>query len=444
MFRRYLKWNLAILELLIWTISGCSGNHPAQTVDASYASNLHRNYIIGLTPSMDGETGKAVEEFLFNLLLKEIPIGSKVTVFNAYDQQQIAAAEVPNHPGYTKLRPRANAIKPALKAIHEFVQNAQPNTNAMYQINVPEFCKTLAQRQNQSQGSPASVLIIGSALYQAESAFSMEDSFYPSDSHIYSDPADSVYSTMHLHNRLQGHHIHWLYLSEPGFNHRHKTKVARFWEIYWQRLGTSLGTFEKHLNDQTMKYIVRNDLTYEPKHAIPPDNDDKLIMYHVPDAQIPWEGDGPQNIRPHLLEGKIIVGLEWKDENSDLDLYCKPMHATEELYYRNMRTDYGTYFKDIRENTLNGVEYVKFSRNFHVNQIEIGVNYFRNLQPNRSENLEFTLILMLNGEVYQKTYSFPLSLPGNQGQGSEERQAPHWITLRGSDLLPDTAQTQLQ
>jgi len=413
----------------------------AQPEQSAEQTEKHRNYIVGVTPFYGEETKEQIEDFLLKLLLERIPVGSDIALYNAYSLEHVADVEIPDHEYYAKLKGRIKRLKPAMLDIRRFLKNSKADPDKTGEIDVPGFIQHLAQMGNENRDT--SLIIIGGMLYDMHTHFSMAENFYPADAHLFGNPVDTVYSTEHIQDRLKGFDVSWITLGEKDGNPKHMETISRFWHLYIQRAGGAIEYLSKYLDDNALDAVVQKKYGFRPKYEMPePDEDARLYMYHIkPVDREEWIRQ-PANTTPppsSAVSGKMKIGLKWVNSKVDLDLYVRPETASKELYYRNVREPYGIFFKDIIEGNPSSFEYVDVTKPFHTDEIHIGVNLFRNRAVSEKTQ-EFQLMLFINGEKYEKTFSFPLSLPGNRGRDKETRNtSPHWVVIKASDLLPSAA-----
>jgi len=433
-------------------LPGAAGD-PAtgkETVDGKAGGT----FIVGISPFLDVTVKDAVYRSLVRLVVQDLPLNTKLEVYDAFNLKSITALSIPNAKVFNSPKTRANQFALSIGEIRQFLarHNAKPGgakSGFDGAICLPQFCDFLAQERPQQDGdAKLPLLLIGSPLYQdaRESGFSMVDGYFPSDGHLGASREQSVFGFNPGAGATQGLLVSWAYFGDPWMSDLHREKVARFWALYIERRGGRLASFSADLatamsafsSEAPGRSAASNGWVADPLQTKPEmlrvNRSVNLVDWLTGDA-LPESSSPP----PSQMVGPLKIGIRWK-ENIDLDLYAAPRRDAETLFFQHPRSPEGYYFKDHRSSPGREYEYIEFESPVDVRKAQAFVNFYDGSCPGgpRGEvRIEF-----LN-RIYGGTFAIA-SQEGNQGrsgpaQGAFWTQIPIQEILRINEAAPQAA-----
>jgi hypothetical protein len=132
---------------------------------------------------------------------------------------------------------------------------------------------------------------------------------------------------------------------------------------------------------------------------------------------------------PHLLVGKMKIGIRWKN-SIDLDLYAAPVHGAETLYFEHPRSPEGYYYKDHRSSPGREYEFVEFDTPVDARKIEASVNFYEGSSPGGTGG---EVRIEFDGRIYSAPFSIRAST-GNRGR-TGRAQADFWTRIPVQQIL---------
>src|SRR5262249_27083865 len=147
-------------------------------------------FVIGLSPYLDKSVKDDVYRTIIRLIVEELPLNSRLRLYDAFDLKSITQITVPNLHAFTSAKTRANQFAPAIGEVKRFLAQEhgkpqQAHLDFRDAIRLPLFCDFLEENLPKA-GGPINLFLLGSPLYQdaKEPAFSMIDGYFPSDGHL--------------------------------------------------------------------------------------------------------------------------------------------------------------------------------------------------------------------------------------------------------------------
>ena len=419
---------------------------PAATVPGQDArvGKTAGTVVVGVSPFLDSTVKDAVFRGLVRLIVEDLPLGSRLEVFDAFNLKSISRVSIPHAKVFNSPKTRANQFASSIGEIKRFLalENPKPNglgSNYSGAIRLPQFCDFMAQVQPPHDGPlKIPLLLIGSPLYQdpKESGFSMVDGYFPSDGHLRASREQSVFGFDASDASSQELQVYWTYFGDPWMSELHREKVTRFWALYLERRGGRLASFSPDLATAIVAFSsqapgrsaasngwVVDSLQKRPEMLRASRSVD-LVDWLTSDA-LPETSPPP----PSRMVGSLKIGIRWKD-NIDLDLYASPRRDAETLFFQHPRSPEGSYFKDQRSSPGRDYEFIEFDAPVDVRKVRSYVNFYSGSRPGgpRGEvRIEF-----LN-RIYSG--SFAIASPeGNQGRTGAS-QAGCWTQIPVQEIL---------
>jgi hypothetical protein len=406
-----------------------------------------RHYIVGLSPYLDKNVKDETFRGLVRLLVEELPLGSSVDVYDAFQLRSITSVTLPQARAFASPKTRANQFAQSIQSIRHFLA-AEPNrpTNSVLRfdgaLHLPQFLDFLNQNLPNSP-SRASILLLGSPLYQdaQEPAFSMVDGYYPSDGHLRASRERTIYGLRSDTNLNRSYDVYWGYFGDPWLSDLHKEKISRFWSLYLEQRSAHLICLSGDLTT-VLRNVVRGpdgDDGHRSSWAIDPAQTkiemlrtgrqvpvtDWLTRDTLPDA-------APQP--PTILVGPMRIGIRWPNA-IDLDLYARAHSDAETLYFEHPRSLEGYYDRDHRSSPGREYEFIEFDHPVDARKVEAFVNFYAGHCPGvaRGEaRVEF------GGRIYSAPFSLRAS-EGNLGRAGSDQQA-FWTRIPVQEMLKISAE----
>ncbi len=417
--------------------SGATGLDSAKKISG-------RTVVVGMSPFLDSSEKDAVYRSLVRLIVEDLPLDTKLEVYDAFNLKSITRVSIPNAKVFNSPKTRANQFAQPIGEIRRFLarDNAKPAGSKPgfdESIRLPQFCDFLAQERPVHNGdAKLPLLLIGSPLYQdaKEPAFSMVDGYFPSDGHLASSRDQSVFGFNPGQGSAQGLQTYWVYFGDPWLSDLHREKVTRFWALYLERRGGRLASFSADLATALGAFTAEapgrsaasNGWVADPLQTKP-----EMLRVSRSIELADWlTGDAPAESNPpppSQLVGPLKIGIRWKD-NIDLDLYAAPQRGAETLFFQHPRSPEGYYFKDHRSSPGREYEFIEFESPVDVRQVRSYVNFYDGSCPGgpRGEvRIEF------RNRIYRGEFSI-VSSEGNQGRSSPA-QSDCWTQIPIREIL---------
>ncbi len=440
-------WKWMIVLCAAWRLAGLAHAEDAAAGGGDeFAGKAGRDFVVGISPFLDTTVKDTVYRGLMRLIVEDLPLGSRLEVFDAYNLRSVARVEIPAAKVFSSAKTRANQFAPAIGEIREFLahENARPKglkagEGCGATIRLPEFCDFLARNRPANEAETKwPLLLIGSPLYQdaKEPDFSMADGYFPSDGHLRASRADSVFGFNPGDELAQRWLVDWVYFGDPWQSDLHREKVQRFWALYMERRGGRLASFSGDMETALSAFATEaagrsaaaNGWTADAQETKPEmlrvSRDVRLVDWLTGDSGL------ESNMRPpSKLVAPMKIGIRWKD-NIDLDLYATPKPGAETLFFQHTRSPEGYYNLDHRSSPGHDYEYIEFEAPVDAREVKAFVNFYAGSRPDgpRGEvRIEF-----LN-RIYRGKFAIEAK-DGNQGR-SGPSQDQWWTEIPIQKIL---------
>lgn len=404
---------------------------------------------IGLSPYQDARQAETQVKQVLQFLTDTVQPGQSALLFDAYHLRTLGVFAVPSNPSYRHPKAKINANTKTIAALSTFAKQAglPPGTQetAMQSaLRWPQALRFIGQ--NYPVKEMAHLILLGSPLFDdpAEQAFSMRNGRIPGDGHLTSERARSPYGTKGQETVLAQWRVH---LGFPSWSWKqddhHAFYVQRFWTLHVEQQGGQLTTFTNDM--PTLFERVRADAA-APTHqykAVPSDKVE-MIQLRPPTVKQTSIYERPVTTTPLSAEAvhhasNVEVGITWECGGCDLDLYGQHAPGAPVLWFLNLQTPQGTYFKDwtTSPRASSGYETLAYQAPVDVNSMLLAVNFYHGKAPG---GVKGEVRISLNGQTYAKAFHVPAQ-EGNGGAGRQEtltaRRAhnPAWLVIDPVEVL---------
>lgn len=454
---------------------------------------------LGLSPFMDEAARRQVGEALPAFLLepKLLPGGTRVVAWDAWNLQRIAEFDISVRE-FDTARARALKLQRELGRLGQWLRQAAPAVEGMpagcAAVRAPEW---LFAASAEPASPRRTFVLLGSPFYRSptEPAFDMEsDARYPSDGHLALALRDSVFGVVEKARRLDRAAVFWCFFGQAIWaNALHEERVTRFWSLFVQRQGGTLGWFSPDLSATfaqaarpALSPMLRAEIDAADEKPLmhsarprtflvpvpppspappvvapaplpapppPPPANEPAVTVAEPPAVVP--APQPASAPPPVVESvpapiapaappaplpmpfvlddaKTGIGIAWS-ASIDLDLYVRLRPGARELYYRQDRSTEGFLYRDERHaNVGRQYEFIEFRDRgpIDLSQATIWVNYY----SGRAAGVTGQIVLFERGRVRLGTFVLPASR-GNSGREDQRRgTSPHWVQIRLDQL----------
>ena len=132
---------------------------------------------------------------------------------------------------------------------------------------------------------------------------------------------------------------------------------------------------------------------------------------------------------PSRTVGPMKIGIRWKGQ-IDLDLYARGRTDAEMLFFENMRSDEGYYFKDHRSSPNREYEFIEFESPVDAWKVEARINFFEGRDPDGPDG---EIRIEFDGRIYSSAFALE-ARKGNQGR-TGSRQSAFWTAIDVPGIL---------
>jgi hypothetical protein len=428
----------SILAFLL-LLTGNLLSSRAQTADAQPA-----RWIIGLSPHLPNEAKNDVFRRIAALILEDAPLDSSIWIYDALRVQTVAQFEIPNVRAFRSPKTRANQFRVPFQQLREFLARepeAAPNHPAA--IHLPRFAAFVADH-HAARRENVVVILLGSPLHMdsKEPSFSMANGYFPSDGHLSVGREQSVYGIEGRAEALKNALFYFGYFADPWISNLHEEKVARFWNLYLQGQGARLVSFTGDLptvfnaargaNSADQSTVSAQSPSQNPPPS-PGANRVEMLRITRDIAATDWiardELSNAAVSPPSSNIGPMKIGIRWQG-NMDLDLYATPRPGAPTLFFQNIRSPEGYYFKDHRSSPDREFEFIEFEQPIDFRDVKAFINFHTGEAPNGPSG-------EIRVEFENRIYSAPFRIrarTGNEGRtgpGQEE----FWTEIPLAKLL---------
>ena len=386
-------------------------------------------FVIGVSPFLDKGVKDEVYRSVVRLVVEELPLNSKLAVFDAFHLKTITQISIPNLRVFDSPKTRANQLAPAIREIKAFLAQDHPRPKTSLHLEggilVPQFCDFLNDTFADTHG-PISVLLLGSPLYQdvKEPAFSMVDGYFPSDGHLLATRDQSVFGVRDKSDPAAPLIVHWVYFGDPWVSDLHQEKITRFWTLYLQKRGGELAGLSGDLPTALEAFRDNAGRPPETSKRWALDTDQTKVEMLRITRDVPatdWlTGDLPSatvSPAPATMVGPMRIGIRWS-QNIDLDLYTTPRPGAETLFFQHPHSPEGYYYKDHRSSPGREWEFVEFTNPVDARQVEAFVNFYKGSAPGGPHG---EVRVEFDGRIYSAPFAIEAD-HGNRGRSGHNQQ----------------------
>ena len=407
-----------VAPLLGLMFSACAPDQPLP-------ESKHRQFVVGVSPFLDGESEDEVFRSLVGFLLEDMPLNSSLWLYDAYNIHTIAHVNIPNKRAFESSRTRANQFAKPIQSLKLFLgaTNELPTVAELdfnHAVKFPQFMDFVGEEFVVTDAD-TSVLILGSPLYQdaKEPGFSMRGDYFPSDGHLAATREHSVYGRAGHSNRLETINVHYGYFGDPWKSDLHREKIIRFWTLFLAGQGGTLSTLTgdlptifNTLGDPNTE-AVRSPAQQELAKVVPGKIEMLRVTRDVPITD--WiTGELPSNHRPPpptSTRGPMKIGIRWTGD-LDIDLYAKAAEYSEYLFFDRTEVAEGYYFKDHRSSPEREFEFVEFTAPVNIDEVRASVNFYEGFSRG---GVEGEVRVEFENRIYSGRFRLDAS-KGNQGR----------------------------
>lgn len=404
---------------------------------------------IGLSPYQDPRQAETQVKQVLQFLTDTIQPGQSVLLFDAYHLRTLGVFAVPTNPSYRHPKAKVQANAKAIGSLLTFAKQAGLPPGAQESamssaLRWPQALRFIGQ--NYPAKEKAHLILLGSPLFDdpAEQGFSMRHGRIPGDGHLTSERARTPYGTKGQETVLTQWRVH---LGFPGWSWKrddhHAFYVQRFWTLYVERQGGQLVSFTNDM--PTLFERVRTNAA-APPHQYKAEQSDKVEMIQLRPPTVKQSSiyERPVTTAPLSAEAlrhatNLEAGITWECGGCDLDLYGQHAPGTPVLWFLNMQTPGGTYFKDWTSSprASSGYETLAYQMPVDVNSMLLAVNFYHG---KASGGVKGEVRISLNGQTYAKAFHIPAQ-EGNGGVGRQETLASRratnaaWLVIDPLEVL---------
>lgn len=408
---------------------------------AAQDSNYVRSYVVGVSPFLEKPTKDLAYRKLITFVIEEMPLGSSLRVYDAYNLQTITEVTIPQVQAFKSSKTRANQLAGQIQKLRLFLATEHPQPGrgvspSSGAIRLPQFLD-FVRGSGPSVQEPLSLIILGNPLYMdpKEPSFSMANGYFPSDGHLLVGRDKSVFGVTERTNALRHFAVHFAYFNDPWVSDLHREKITRFWRLFLESQGGTLPTLSGDLATVFKNARLRPDTDAPPQlsaHIDPTQT--KLEMYRITRdvASKDWittDTISAASERPASTVGPMKIGIRWQGA-WDLDLYASPKPGSKTLFFQHTRIPEGYYYKDHRASPDREYEFIEFTSPVDVFEVEAMVNFFAG---SARGGVSGEVRIEFEGRIYSGTFHIEAS-GGNRGR-MDAAQAEYWTSLNIPELL---------
>lgn len=400
-----------------------------------------KHLVIGISPFLDKSVKDEVYRGIVRQIVEDLPLGSRLWIYDAYHVKTITQIEIPEVRAFQSSKTRANQFSRGIGEVREFlarehVMPTAPRLNFRDAIQLPQFMDFVGSNlRGTTAGNELTVLLLGSPLYmdQKEPGFSMVEGYFPSDGHLSATREKSVFALESRVGSLTNVVVHFGYFGDPWVSEIHKDKIARLWSLYLQGQGAQLATFTGDIPTvfAAAKNPSQGSVAY--RHSIDPKQTKVEMLRITRDIGVAdWitrETVSGATAPPSRTVGPMKIGIRWKGQ-IDLDLYARGRTDAEMLFFENMRSEEGYYFKDHRSSPNREYEFIEFESPVDVWKVEARINFFEGRDPDGPDG---EIRIEFDGRIYSSHFGLE-GRKGNQGRIGA-RQSAFWTEIDVPGIL---------
>ena len=353
--------------------------------------------------------------------------GENALVVDGLNLQTIAYFRVKNNKAYDNPKAKLKLNQKAVANLRQFAENpvkiAEHGVAGVMQV--PQLLQFLGNNYGPFR-TPTDIILLASPLYVdvRDPNWGMTDNQYPGDGHFNAPPQTTPFSLYGRGELLKNTRIHWGYPDRRWISSEHyRISVTRVWHILAAGYGSKLATFT---NDQSVVWNRALAGASPEPHEYKLDSVEKVETIQVVDdrQETPRQSiyeraltDTPPTQQEMRQAHNVEIGISWNCEACDLDLYVRPHHGAQVLFFDHRVTNEGYYHKDFRHSpkTQNGFETVTLTSAVDLRDLLIAVNWYGGRS---SEGVTGEIRLAIS----DKTYGLPFAFTGRAGNGGMGRK----------------------
>lgn len=407
----------------------------AVRLGAAQGTSASDSWVIGLSPFLEKGVKDQVYRQCIALIVEDLPLNSKLHIYDAYNLQTVTELTVPNLAPFRSAKTRANQFAPQILKLKKFLgaEHRAPEPDARFNgaVRLPQFLDFIrGALPTARKEQPVTVLVLGSPLYvdAKEPSFSMTDGYFPSDGHLKVGRERSVYGVADRADALAGFTVHFGYFGDPWLSGIHEEKVARFWHLFARLQGAELATFS---GDLATTFKNATLAAHAPSRFAVTEMDrgeakpEMLRVTREVDSRDWITGD---NVRfaqraPSTMVGPMKIGIRWQGD-WDLDLYASARPGGETLFFQHTRCPEGYYYKDHRSSPDREYEFIEFTTPVDIREVEAMVNFYRGRARDGAPG---EVRVEYDNQIYSGQFRIPAT-EGNRGKLNEDQQ-DYWVKL---------------
>lgn len=424
-------YGLQLLLLLFVNLTALGEDDPKQI----------RSYVIGVSPFLEIPVKDQVYRKVIAFVVDEIPLGSTLRIYDAYNLQTITELQIPEVQAFKSSKTRANQFAAQIHKLKLFLATEHPKpgrTGSQFAdaVRLPQFMDFLRTATTPSI-EPLTLILLGSPLYMdpKEPSFSMADGYYPSDGHLRVGRDKSVYGVADRTNSLRNVIVHLVYFGDPWVSDLHQEKVSRFWRLFLGSQGGNLATFSGDLATafKNARLLAGPEAPLTASVTLDPAQS-KVEMFRISRdvASRDWitrDDISPAGRPPSTTVGPMKIGIRWQGD-WDLDLYASAKPGAQTLFFQHTRCPEGYYYKDHRSSPGREYEFIEFTTPVDINEVEAMVNFYAGAARGGAAG---EVRIEFDDKIYSGTFRIP-GAEGNKGRLNPS-QAQFWATLNIPGIL---------
>jgi hypothetical protein len=427
-----------------------------------YIGSAHADVYAVITSDHSVDSTKVLGRVVGKLALTRLQRKDTLVVFDGTSRKLISTVTIPDKSRFQEGKFRLRYVKKRFASIAKLIRKGRRKPSANADNNLIGLFREFGDNVRSSfPGEAMHVLMFGSALHAdaREPKFSMRNAAYPNDGHFNVDGFASPYGVTDRAQVYRGTVFHFCNANDRFVSSSHRDLVHRVWSLYITKQGGVLATFSSDSGLCIGRFLSSSKpartFTANPNPKPPAmiQLEQKQVETAAPIAPAVEEatteqpqqrleftqagrflgGDIPVNERSALnTVGRIKVGVRW-DCTCDLDLYVRLKDMKKPLYFANLKSAKGRFFKDWRSSPDNekAHEYVEFFKPVDALDLSLTVNFYSGKAP---RGVNGTVRIWLEGQ--DGVWELPFHIPAHQGNsGKHKSNSKHWVTIKPSAVL---------
>ncbi len=425
-----------------------------------YIGPAHADVYAVITSDHSVDSAKMLGRVVGKIALTKLQRKDTVVIYDGTRQQLISTIKIPDKSRFREGKFRLRYVKKRFGPVARFIKKSRPIRPVNADNNLIGLFREFGDNVRSSfPGETMHVLMYGSALHfdAREPKLSMRNAAYPNDGHFNVDGFASPYGVTDRAQVYHGTVFHFCTANDRFISPSHRDLVHRVWSLYIAKQGGVLATFSSDSglcadrflsgskpartftadpNPKPPAMIQLEQQRVEATAALPP----VVANTEQPQQRLEFTQAGrflgediPINERAALnTVGRIKVGVRW-DCSCDLDLYVRLKGVKKPLYFANLKSAKGRFFKDWRSSPDNekAHEYVEFFKPVDALDLSLSVNFYSGKAP---RGVNGTVRIWLEGQ--DGVWELPFHIPAHQGNSGKHRSnSKHWITIKPSAVL---------